>query len=429
MDFRKLPTNMTYNSHYQVSVYFNCIPCPARYVCSANLEECTYPELERQENEFNILCEDCCKCRPKSMPSYFTDLTGGLRGAKQSDPYDERFFMLPDSKHDIIQIAVTPIQDCFIYFAVELTHGQYYGAFEKFVADKGTVNIFTPHRAVPSRLCSMPCKYPKANPWERKTSWGGYILPDGGGLSEPVLCKDAVPTECNRANYMAYIMDEDFEGTMNVFYNHPGDKEFENEVFIDRIADWWIGDPLFDPSGNDGSGEVNVTGTQDGEEGGGAAMDATTAAPSVATKDDSTTGYLSIQTPLEGDQLSGGNYGHKLTYHNFKPERLTMTAQQVQDSISRYEGNMFLGSRLAVPFSGNPVYNEAAKNDTINVSVEVPFQHRFHARDSAVSKQLDVTWWDKADEKGPYGKGIPGIMAFPYLPFFSNCRGYDSHIM
>ena len=106
MDFRKLPTNMTYNSHYQVSVYFNCIPCPARYVCSASLEECTYPELERQENEFNILCEDCCKCRPKSMPSYFTDLTGGLRGAKQSDPYDERFFMLPDSKHDIIQIAV-----------------------------------------------------------------------------------------------------------------------------------------------------------------------------------------------------------------------------------------------------------------------------------------------------------------------------------
>jgi len=106
-----------------------------------------------------------------------------------------------------------------------------------------------------------------------------------------------------------------------------------------------------------------------------------------------------------------------------------MTAQQVQDSISRYEGNMFIGSRLAVPFSGNPVYDQAAQNLTVNVTVEVPFQQRYHKRDAAAGKELDVTWWSKADEKGPYGKGIPGIMALPYLPFFSNCRGYDSHVM
>ena len=79
---------------------------------------------------------------------------------------------------------------------------------------------------------------------------------------------------------------------------------------------------------------------------------------------------MTVQTPLEGDQLTGGNYGNKLTYHNFKKQRLTMTAQQVQDSISRYEGNMFLGSRLAVPFSGNPVYSEDAEQDTVNVTVE-----------------------------------------------------------
>ena len=403
MDFRPLPTNMTYGDHYQISVYFDCIPCPARYVCEASLETCSYPEPFRQENEFGILCENCCKCRPKAMPSYFGDLTGGLRGAKQSDPYDERFFMLPDSKHDIVQVAVTPLKDCFVYFAVELIHGEYYGAFEQYIGDKGTVNVFTPHRAVPSRLCSMPCKYPKSNPWERSTSWGGYILPDGGGLSEPVLCKDALPSECNRANYMAYIMDEDFKGTMNIFYNHPGNKRFENDVLIDRVADWWIGDPLYDPQsvgGNATAGEASTS-----------------------------IGYLSVQTPAEGGQLSGGNYGHELIYHNFQQERKAMTAQQIQDSISRYEGNMLIGSRLAVPFSGNPVYSQSASNDTINVSVEVPFQHRFHARDKAVNKQLDVTWWSKADEKGPYGKGIPGIMAMPYLPFFSNCRGYDSHVM
>ena len=424
MDFRPLPTNMTYGDHYQISVYFNCVPCPARYVCEASLETCSYPELERQSNEFGILCEDCCKCRPKAMPSYFGDLTGGLRGAKQSDPYDERFFMLPDSKHDIVQVAVTPLKDCFIYFAVELIHGEYYGAFEQYIADNGDVNIFTPHRAVPNKHCSMPCKYPKSNPWERGTSWGGYILPDGGGSSQPVLCKDAQPTDCNRANYMAYIMDEDFQGTMNIFYNHPGNKRFENDILIDRIADWWIGDPLYDP-------QKTSTNLSTAADGGGEGTDQAAAAAPIAIGDDSSTekGYMSVQTPLSGGLLSGGNYGNLLTYHNYKQQRASMTAQQIQDSISRYEGNMFLGSRLAVPFSGNPVFNDAAKNNTINVSVEVPFQHRFQARDSADGKQLDVTWWSKADEKGPYGKGIPGIMAFPYLPFFSNCRGYDSHVM
>ena len=105
-----------------------------------------------------------------------------------------------------------------------------------------------------------------------------------------------------------------------------------------------------------------------------------------------------------------------------------MTAQEIQDSVSRYEGNMFLGSRLAVPFSLNPKYDPLSVNNTVNITAQVPYQPRFHPRDRPETQQLDVTWWDKADNRGPNGAGLQ-IMALPYLPFFSNCRGYDSHVM
>merc|ERR1719502_2263901 len=111
-----------------------------------------------------------------------------------------------------------------------------------------------------------------------------------------------------------------------------------------------------------------------------------------------------------------------------RSERNSMTAMQIQDSISRYEGNMFLGSRAHVPLSGNPTFTPL-DGELENFTYEVPFQQRFHPRDRAEDKQLDITWWIKSDEEGPYAKGIPGIMAFPYFPFFSNCRGYDSHVM
>ena len=447
MDMRPLPTNMTYGKHYQISTYFNCLPCPARYVCAASKKSCTYPELFRQQNEFGVLCSDCCKCQRKAMPAYFTDATGGLQGARVSEPYDERFYMLPDSKHDIIQVSVTALQDSFVYFVVELIHGQFYGAFEQFIADRGQFNVFTPHRAVASEYCSVPCKYPKSNPWNRGTGWGGYILPDGGGNSNP-MCSDARSTLCNRANFMAYIMRDDYEGEqkMNIFYNHPGDKEFENELLINRIADWWVGDPLYSMD----APHINST---RGKE--------LTMIRNAKLANGFIEPSMEVLTDLEGKPLtmippnyqrtnqdanndannkdankwkSGAKsfqYGHEVSYNFLTDSLNTMTAQEIQDSISRYEGNMFIGSRLAVPFSGNPKFipkGNGTGSMLQNVTAQVPFQHRFHPLDRAEDLQMDVTWWDKADARGPNGPGLD-IMALPYFPFFSNCRGYDSHLM
>jgi len=144
--------------------------------------------------------------------------------------------------------------------------------------------------------------------------------------------------------------------------------------------------------------------------------------------------FVMVESPKTGETLTGkydgtlgGNYGNVITKFLHTSEREVMTASQIQDSISRYEGNMFLGSRLAIPFSGNPSFSPL--NDTDNLTVEIPFQQRFHPRDRAEDQQVDITWWQKADEERFRETGLPGIMAIPWLPFFSNCRGYDSHIM
>ena len=38
-------------------------------------------------------------------------------------------------------------------------------------------------------------------------------------------------------------------------------------------------------------------------------------------------------------------------------------------------------------------------------------------------RAVDSTWWAKAQDQ----QGVV-FMALPYLPFFSNCRGYDNHV-
>ena len=69
MDLRKLEVNMTYDLHYQFSVYHDCTPCPVRYQCRADDSGCIFPDEKRQA-ELGYMCysEDelnpgCCMCK------------------------------------------------------------------------------------------------------------------------------------------------------------------------------------------------------------------------------------------------------------------------------------------------------------------------------------------------------------------------------
>merc|ERR1711871_319992 len=51
------------------------------------------------------------------------------------------------------------------------------------------------------------------------------------------------------------------------------------------------------------------------------------------------------------------------------------------------------------------------------------FLQRFAKRDDLTLRAVDSTWWAKAQDQA----GVV-FMALPYMPFFSNCRGYDNHV-
>ena len=69
IDQSGLPTNFTYGEHYQISVYDGCKPCPLRYQCgvASSLESpessCKYPSIEKQVYHVN----QCLKENKKTV--------------------------------------------------------------------------------------------------------------------------------------------------------------------------------------------------------------------------------------------------------------------------------------------------------------------------------------------------------------------------
>lgn len=54
-NFTGLATNMTYGDDYRISVYVNCKPCPIRYLCDESLltSQCISPDIDEQYRKFN----------------------------------------------------------------------------------------------------------------------------------------------------------------------------------------------------------------------------------------------------------------------------------------------------------------------------------------------------------------------------------------
>ena len=62
IDQSKLPTNFTYGEHYQISVYDGCKPCPLRYQCDGHTS-CDYPSQDKQLHHIN----QCLKENKKTV--------------------------------------------------------------------------------------------------------------------------------------------------------------------------------------------------------------------------------------------------------------------------------------------------------------------------------------------------------------------------
>lgn len=58
IDQSMLPNNFTYGEHYRISVYDGCKPCPLRYQCSAESSSCLDPPAAKQHEHLNQCLKD-----------------------------------------------------------------------------------------------------------------------------------------------------------------------------------------------------------------------------------------------------------------------------------------------------------------------------------------------------------------------------------
>lgn len=170
-----LARNLTYQDHYQLSVYENCKPCPPRYSCDLKSEPpaCTYPNDDNatatrlyeacleEHGQDETLCDampffceqrvmvtamtdggnetfaypGCCSCERTQMPYFFDDATTPDLG-------------YPDNKHSYVQLTITAIERTQVTVVLELLHGLYVQDFDDgFTDDRFDLYVFTPARA------------------------------------------------------------------------------------------------------------------------------------------------------------------------------------------------------------------------------------------------------------------------------------------
>jgi hypothetical protein len=530
--------NLTYNEHYQIGVYVDCDPCPVRYQCSpgADPPTCLTPSLEVQ-GLLGYMCEDCCKCKRKKLPAFFEDKTDGLPSSVQAqvnmlgkpwrdpevmarnyktkaclpgdlscqrkykrcrinskwtkergdvpgntalpnelaraldiksykdrpagsfqmasgdvDCYSMRFKGYPDTKHQVVQFTLQALRNVKVTVVIELLHGLYVGEFDQIFRGVGEFNIFTPNR-------------------------NDYV-PE---------CKSNY-TKCKRKVFLAIIMKEDFGTKLAAPLNLPANdaSEFEQDLLINRPADFRIGDRTLDDRWKTGF-------IVDDEEIGAANDTNATLAPAPATADEAANLLLGggrrlrhmgrrllhavgVGRLLLGDDNETSTNGSSPSPVSVAPGSPSPAAA-VPDSpspVSVAPGSPSPAATVppppspaaAVPGSPSPAggtgtsasgdasgdtsggaSGDAASNATTGTgtaaaaaAVAVPeevgvcgegaaYNYSCHTvmpfvvRDSLDAVGTDVQFWDKAD--GGRGADFFGL---PYFPFFSNCRGYDSHM-
>ena len=181
----------------------------------------------------------CCQCEAHSMPEFFTQ-----------DVKDSGF---PDNKHQWVQLAISAIKDTELTVAFELQHGLYYGAFDTAVVDatnlnagKGDILMHSPYRTwyTPGALRKRGPGYSIEieGRWDEKT-WYGTEVTDKGGV--PV-----VSTENNRASWLTLLNKKSMVALLpmnlpmqfkrrsgvapSTDYGVDYDNVFENDIIIDR---------------------------------------------------------------------------------------------------------------------------------------------------------------------------------------------------
>jgi hypothetical protein len=428
-----MPLNLTYLDHFQLSVYADCDPCPPRYRCNyVNLDKdnnptCKWPPYEEQQ-DLGFFCAECCKCRPKALPSWITN------------PVQQYPFF--DNKHKVWTFTLTALHETNLLVVMELLHGLYYGDFDTAFNDIAEMYVHSPQRAI-------------------------------SGSSRPSN------TSNPRNMFFAFLSQPNFK-KLTLPYNLPMTRQpqldptepdlhvFENDVLIDRPSDTRVAHPRYPqqvtdrrmyPNDDTSRGNLNplsidwrlnirnpdpdivdleslqrrlqetreiswaqaITGRIE------YAATRTVSgirrilqgASNVTTDSNSTDATNATATPTPTlDNIPDNPYAASLCFDiPYLPYYESF--DQCQQRIAL--GFVCKGNETQVP-CGERLEDSLRDWRTLNNIRVRPTDIDF-TKDIATDVAEDVTWWANGDPSGPFN-----MIALPYLPFFSSCIGYDSHV-
>jgi len=490
MNLTNIATNFTYNDHYRLAVYVDCKPCPPRYQC-VDSQQCGFPSFARQEEQFvdclaregnadetgyvvdmdpdktclktPYFCEDqvfsgdfeklnggkhegecvdsteggcqlddlwwrymsftedeyvrpgCCSCLPSPMPPFFNI---GQRIKHKG---------FPDNKHTILQTSITVARDAEITVALELMHGLYYGEFNQLLELEGHTEfgpifylyIHTPQRAEFSPILGafVGDKTPRYvdEPFDREDEvWEKYsfVKPERDSKAFFAFVNEATLTVANPLNLPP--TDAPIEEWVSL----------QAGILIDRVSDWKVGDPTI---------EVRRTSRK-----------AVRLGPTNSSLLNATAFPTMYPTFVE----DGGSRRRLNALDDFYDEDPRQRANSGRQLLQTSSGDGLTGQAF---FEEGPTYAPTVLNVTIQLQKEKMKVNSYDFLDGYLyPPPEEVASWKECEfefgENGPQSavcsvkeemKPIPKIserysqlteLALPYLPFFSNCRGYGRHI-
>ena len=442
--------------------------------------------------EFGEVCSTCQSEKLPFFFDYEISGLATAKISEIDERGNLRFEGYPDSKHDIIQFNVGALRNVRIMVAVELLNGLYINNFERELANKGQFRIFKPDRALygsGEAACDEwePCtvyrrdgelnteldgylkaaqekceayfeleteaqrqespywflcaefalsKCPHENP--KPTNKFGERFNPLTGAQDKLTCQDLSPStrgaypypyqimekpewtqwrcqvyvgqkcckkhpeRCQKQSFtttaevgteealiydpqtaysfLSIITKDPFEnGKLVAPYNMPkkDDDSMLRNVMIDRVTDWYVGDPSL-------AYHPNFLGW---------------------TKTDGNVTSLANGTLANASgSESVGEVGSATGTARLR--RLESSARRLSSDVA--DGNNTRSNETNL-------FTEEYANMDANVQNALPFV----AKDIRSNAGVLQSFWGNA--------GVD-TLALPYLPFFSNCRGYDSHL-
>jgi hypothetical protein len=422
-NFTGLKANFSYGTDYQISVYLDCDPCPPTYKCSflTSPPSCSTPSLSLQQS-YGYNCSSCCSCLEKYPPAWLST--------------NSRVFPNLDDKHKLVSFTILALKDMNITVVFELLSALYIEQFP-YLSSVIDMAIHTPSRSnfaspsdrsnrntflsmliekeVNSNNLALPLNLPMTfSKSSAASSTYTATFENAALLGSPQDISISFPAYSNAhaltvaGNYTTLSPSGRNLRESNVSTRYPR--------FNSRIGSFEDGSDLIikhrrlrSQSVSQSSNSSNVINRL---------------VQSISSSIERVIGRELQSGPGPGPGAGGGavtGVGINYTALCLPEETAIICSTRISRGLYCLYNETVSGCafRLQTVYGYTPAtFNKVTRNSQVASSI---------IRDSSSLITFDASWW----KSGDFTNGVANPFTFitlPYLPFFSNCDGYDSYM-